>query len=245
MCARSWNRSFRSQTIYELVQVWKNRYCDSSNCFCSLGKSSALQSVFEGVFLSNLSCSRSVRILNGFVIYLSLWNNASIWFSMLMLSKCMRRSFFKSRESDNNFSGKTVIPNPASAALIKARELTLSHIGSAFKLDSASVWSNVSRMALPSVVPPLVILTFVSAFYKIFISNTIVAAVLKGMEAGVAALMVDIIADMCFAILKKRSLFLSAMIPLSFVANYVFGINVVFILLFCCILCMLRVFYNR
>ncbi len=96
-----------------------------------------------------------------------------------------------------------------------------------------------------AVVPPLVILTFVSAFYKIFISNTIVAAVLKGMEAGVAALMVDIIADMCFAILKKRSLFLSAMIPLSFVANYVFGINVVFILLFCSILCMLQVFYKK
>ena len=85
---------------------------------------------------------------------------------------------------------------------------------------------------IAAVVPPLVILSAVSAFYKIFISNTIIVAVLKGMEAGVAALMVDLIIDMCSLILKKKSLFLSAMIPLSFIANFILGINVALILLF-------------
>jgi hypothetical protein len=34
-----------AQTINKSVQVWKNRYCDSSNCFSSLGRSSAPQSM--------------------------------------------------------------------------------------------------------------------------------------------------------------------------------------------------------
>ena len=96
-----------------------------------------------------------------------------------------------------------------------------------------------------AIIPPLVILGLVSAFYKIFISNTIIAAILKGMEAGVAALMVDLIVDMCSMILKKRSFFFSIMIPLSFIANFVLGINVALILLVCCFLCVLQVFYKK
>lgn len=37
---------------------------------------------------------------------------------------------------------------------------------------------------IAAVIPPFVILTVISAFYKIFISNAVIAAVLKGMEAG-------------------------------------------------------------
>ena len=46
-----------------------------------------------------------------------------------------------------------------------------------------------------ALLPPLLILGAVSAFYRVFIANAVVAAVLKGMEAGVAALMVDLIVD--------------------------------------------------
>ena len=80
-----------------------------------------------------------------------------------------------------------------------------------------------------AIIPPLVILGFVSAFYKIFIST----------------LMVDLIVDMCSMILKKRSFFFSIMIPLSFIANFVLGINVALILLVCCSLCVLQVFYKK
>lgn len=102
-----------------------------------------------------------------------------------------------------------------------------------------------SISCIAAVIPPLVILTAVSAFYKVFISNTVIVAVLKGMEAGVAALMVDLIIDMCSLILKKKSLLLSAMIPLSFIANFILGINVALILLFCCLLCILQVLCKK
>lgn len=98
---------------------------------------------------------------------------------------------------------------------------------------------------IAAVIPPLVILTAVSTFYKIFISNAIIVAILKGMEAGVAAIMIDLIIDMCSLVLRKRSLLLSAMIPLSFIANFILGINVALILLFCSLLCIFQVLYKR
>lgn len=102
-----------------------------------------------------------------------------------------------------------------------------------------------SISCIAAVIPPLVILTAVSAFYKIYISNTIIVAILKGMEAGVAALMVDLIIDMCSLILKKKSLLLSAMIPLSFIAHFILEINVALILLFCYLLCIFQMLCKR
>lgn len=87
-----------------------------------------------------------------------------------------------------------------------------------------------------AILPPLIILAVISAFYSAFISNPVVSAVLKGMEAGVAALMVDLVADMCSAVLKKHSLFLSALIPIAFIANFIFSVNVALILALSCAL---------
>lgn len=98
---------------------------------------------------------------------------------------------------------------------------------------------------IAAVIPPLVILGFVSAFYAVFISNPIAAAVLKGMQAGAAALIVDLVIDMCAMIVKKRSLFLSALIPAAFFANFVLELNVALILFICCLLCAVRVFLEK
>ena len=73
-------------------------------------------------------------------------------------------------------------------------------------------------------------------------SNKIVAAILKGMQAGVAALIVGVVTDMCAVILKEKSFFLSALIPFAFIANFIFDVNVALILAVCCVLCILRVY---
>lgn len=98
---------------------------------------------------------------------------------------------------------------------------------------------------IAAIIPPLIILGLVSAFYKLFVSNIVITAILKGMEAGVAALMADLVTDMCSMILKKKSFFYSSMIPLSFVANYFFGINVALLLAVCSFLCVLHLFSKR
>ena len=93
-----------------------------------------------------------------------------------------------------------------------------------------------------SVIPPLVILGIISGFYDLFIANKIVAAVLKGMQSGVAALIVSVVADMCTVILKEKSFFLFSLIPIAFIANFIFDVNVALILAVCCGLCILRVY---
>ena len=82
-----------------------------------------------------------------------------------------------------------------------------------------------------SVIPPLVILGIISGFYDLFIANKIVAA-----------LIVSVVADMCTVILKEKSFFLFSLIPIAFIANFIFDVNVALILAVCCGLCILRVY---
>lgn len=98
---------------------------------------------------------------------------------------------------------------------------------------------------ITSVIPSLVILVFISMFYIAFAANPWVSAVLKGMQAGVAALIVDFVVDMCSMIIKGRSLFLTLMIPTAFLASFIFEINVAIILAVCCFLCVIRVCWNE
>lgn len=93
---------------------------------------------------------------------------------------------------------------------------------------------------LAAVLPPVAILSAVSAWYTVFSTNVMIAAVLKGMQAGAAALIVDLVIDMTNLIVKERSLFLTMMVPASFIAGFVFHINVAVILAVCCVLCVLR-----
>lgn len=98
---------------------------------------------------------------------------------------------------------------------------------------------------IAAVLPSLVILVFVSMFYIAFAANPLISAVLKGMQAGVVALIVDFVVDMCNMMIKKRSLLLTLMIPTAFVASFIFEANVVIILVVCCFLCIARVWWNR
>lgn len=98
---------------------------------------------------------------------------------------------------------------------------------------------------IAAVTPPLIILAMVSAFYTFFLSNAVVAAVLKGMQAGAAALITDLIIDMFRMILKERSPFLTALVPCAFLANFILDINVAVILIVSSVICVARVFWRK
>ncbi len=95
------------------------------------------------------------------------------------------------------------------------------------------------------VLPPLLLLSVISVFYTVFSQNVLIAAILKGMQAGVAALIVDVVVDLCRAVLKDRSPLLTAMIPAAFLASFVLGINVALILAAACLLCIGRAFWMK
>lgn len=88
-----------------------------------------------------------------------------------------------------------------------------------------------------TVLPPLLILSVISFFYKAFRDNRIISTILKGMESGVAAIIVDLVIDMGQGILKEKNRLLKLMAPLAFLASFAFNINVFLIIIFCSILC--------
>lgn len=82
-----------------------------------------------------------------------------------------------------------------------------------------------------AVLPPLVILSFVSAFYEQMVSDPTVAAVLKGMEAGVVALIVDVVWYMSRIIAEKKEPLPVLMIPAAFAAAFIFELNALTVIL--------------
>lgn len=96
-----------------------------------------------------------------------------------------------------------------------------------------------------SVLPALIILSVISVGYQAFRDNTAVSAVLKGMEAGVAALIVDLVYDMCRGIFKEKRLFFSILIPLAFVSSFFLQINAALIIVISALLCLLECYLRR
>lgn len=90
---------------------------------------------------------------------------------------------------------------------------------------------------LSATLPPLIILSVISTSYAAFRDNRMISACLKGMEAGVAALIIDVVVDMANSVRKEKQWFLTVLIPVSFLANFVFDINVVWILLSAAAIC--------
>lgn len=84
---------------------------------------------------------------------------------------------------------------------------------------------------LGTILPPLFLLTIISQFYAEFKSNVFVNAALHGMQAGVAAVIVDVVMTMARQVFNlKRTLPIVIMVT-SFIAAYFLKINVLYIIL--------------
>lgn len=84
-----------------------------------------------------------------------------------------------------------------------------------------------------TVLPPLVILSVISVFYAAFRDNTVVGYVLKGMQAGVAAVIIDVVITMAHNVIKDKRIFPVLIMILAFVLTYFLSINVIYIVIIC------------
>ncbi len=84
---------------------------------------------------------------------------------------------------------------------------------------------------IATILPPMIILTLVSIFYSAFANNEYVALVLKGMQAGVAAVIADVVCDLGSKVLKTKSWIHIVLMLASFIATYFLNINVIFVIL--------------
>ena len=104
---------------------------------------------------------------------------------------------------------------------------------------AASVKKAMPRLlvtAVGTVLPPMIILTVISTFYVQFRNNQVIALLLKGMQAGVAAVMVNVTLTMCRNVLKDRELTAFLMLAGASVAAVVFQVDIILIIVVCGIL---------
>lgn len=95
---------------------------------------------------------------------------------------------------------------------------------------------------LGTVLPPLLILSVISVFYNLFITNPIVAAVLKGMQAGIGAVIVDVVWTMGAEVAAQKDIFSLVLMAVAFAAACFGNINVIYIILIAAILGIARLF---
>ncbi len=86
---------------------------------------------------------------------------------------------------------------------------------------------------LGTILPPMIILSVISFFYAAFRSNPIVNMVMKGMQAGVAAVICDVVLTMGRTVLSSRRLLPLVVLVASFVAVYFFKVNIILVILVC------------
>lgn len=98
---------------------------------------------------------------------------------------------------------------------------------------------------LGTVLPPFLILSVVSLFYAAFRSNPVVAALLKGMQAGVAAVIASVVVDMAGDILKQKRVLPTLIMAAAFLVTLLCDINVVWIILTCAVVGIVAAFWRQ
>lgn len=84
---------------------------------------------------------------------------------------------------------------------------------------------------LGAVLPPLIIISLISIFYDAFRSNIYIAALLKGMRIGVAAIITDVVLQLGHNVIRGKKIVYIIVMILSFIAVVFFKINILYIIL--------------
>ena len=82
-----------------------------------------------------------------------------------------------------------------------------------------------------TVLPPFAIITVISVFYQAFQSNWLISQLLEGMQAGVAAVILDAACSLGESVLKEKSSLSIFIMTAAFVCDFFLGVNVVYIIL--------------
>jgi chromate transporter len=84
-----------------------------------------------------------------------------------------------------------------------------------------------------TVLPPLITITAISFFYMAFRDNKLIRTLLKGMQAGVAAVIADAVIQMAAKIIKNKAPLPIVVMILAFIASAAIKVNIIYILLIC------------
>ncbi|MFZ7131832.1 MAG: chromate transporter [Eubacteriales bacterium] len=98
---------------------------------------------------------------------------------------------------------------------------------------------------LGTILPPLIILSVISYFYMAFRENIIVNAVLKGMQAGVAAVIADVVINLGKNVIEEKKLVSILIMVSAFIFTFFLKINIMYIILVCGMIGAIKVWVNE
>lgn len=84
---------------------------------------------------------------------------------------------------------------------------------------------------LGTIIPPMVTIGIVSLFYSAFATNEYVALVLKGMQAGVAAVILDVVCGLGLKVIKTKKWLNYIVMAGAFITTFFFDVNVIFVII--------------
>ena len=96
-----------------------------------------------------------------------------------------------------------------------------------------------------TIIPPIVIISVIAYFYKIFITNKIISVMLLGMRAGIGAIIVSVVYDMALSVMDEhqgRNIFIMV---IAFILNYFLNVNIMYIILGCILLAIIDLMTRR
>ena len=106
-------------------------------------------------------------------------------------------------------------------------------------------WLGMAAAVLGTIIPPMVILSAISFFYAAFAANPYVALVLRGMQAGVAAVILDVVCSLGVKVVKGRSWVDIAILAAAFAATFFFKVNVIYIIVAAALIGVVRILWMK
>ena len=86
---------------------------------------------------------------------------------------------------------------------------------------------------IATIIPPFLIITVISFLYELFRDNFVVSSLLSGMQAGVGAVIASTVWNMGDGVVKQKDPANLLIMAVAFVAACVYRVNVVYIILTC------------
>ncbi len=97
---------------------------------------------------------------------------------------------------------------------------------------------------LGTIIPPFVIISLISIFYKQFKSNQVIAVALQVMRAGVAAVILDVVVNLAKNVIKTKNVLYMTVMVVAFIATYFFNLGAMYIIFSCLGIGLISVFLD-
>jgi chromate transporter len=98
---------------------------------------------------------------------------------------------------------------------------------------------------LGTVLPPLIILSLISFAYTSFINNPVIKLLLRGMQAGIAAVIIDVVISMVFSLVKEGKRLPVIIMIGAFIASFILDINIIIIIITSGLISVAGMFYFK